>query len=130
MQLRVGYEFDYRFPQPTPCLLVLNIHHSRISDPSTPDTITTTPSTKLSSYRDGFGNWCCRLVAPAGRVRVSADSVVQDTGAPDPIARDANQVQIENLPDDAPIFLLASRFCECDEVLNVSWQLFGKTRPG
>ena len=32
LKLRVGYEFIYRFPQPTPCLLVLHVHHSRIGD--------------------------------------------------------------------------------------------------
>ena len=29
MQIRVGFEMAYRCPQPTPMLLVLNIHHTR-----------------------------------------------------------------------------------------------------
>ena len=57
-------------------------------------------------------------------------AVVRDTGQPDPIARDAGQVPIEDLPDDALVFLLASRFCESDKLLDTSWQLFGKARPG
>ena len=32
MQIRVGYELVYDCPQPTPMILMLNIHHSRASD--------------------------------------------------------------------------------------------------
>ena len=130
LKLRVGYEFIYRFPQPTPCLLVLNVHHSRIGDLESPDAVVTAPSTSLSSYRDVFGNWCSRMVAPAGVVRISANAVVRDTGQPDPNARDAGQVPVEDLPDDALVFLLPSRFCESDKLLDTSWQLIGKARPG
>jgi protein gp37 len=32
MQIRLGYELIYNFPQPTPMILALSIHHSRTSD--------------------------------------------------------------------------------------------------
>ncbi|MCU0836751.1 MAG: transglutaminase family protein, partial [Chromatiaceae bacterium] len=32
MQIRVGYELIYECPQPTPMILTLNIHFSRVSD--------------------------------------------------------------------------------------------------
>lgn len=130
VKLRVGYEFNYRFPQPTPCLLVLSIHHSRVADLASPDHILTSPSVPLVSYRDGFGNWCSRMTAPAGLVRIATDAIVRDSGQPDPVAPDAGQVPVEALPDDALVFLLASRFCESDKLLDMSWQLFGKHRPG
>jgi hypothetical protein len=65
LEIRVGYELIYNCPQPTPMMLVLHIHYSRASDIVVPDHVTTTPSLPLSAYRDGFGNWCTRLVAPA-----------------------------------------------------------------
>jgi hypothetical protein len=37
MQIRLGYELVYDCPQPTPMLLMLNIHHSRVADIVTPD---------------------------------------------------------------------------------------------
>ena len=37
MQLRVGYELIYDCPQPTPMMLMLNIHHTRASDIVVPD---------------------------------------------------------------------------------------------
>jgi hypothetical protein len=64
VQIRVGHELIYDCPQPTPMMLVLNIHYSRAPDLLVPDHVTTTPSVPMSAYRDGFGNWCSRIVAP------------------------------------------------------------------
>jgi hypothetical protein len=47
MQIRVGYELIYDCPQPTPMMLMLNIHHTRASDIVIPDHLTTTPSTRV-----------------------------------------------------------------------------------
>ena len=73
MKIRVGYELIYDFPQPTPMIMVLGTHFTRASDVVTPDYLTTNPSVPISPYRDAFGNWCSRIVAPAGRIRLSAD---------------------------------------------------------
>ena len=130
MKLRVGYELEYEFPQPTPILLMLNVHSSRASDQITPDNIVVTPSAATSGYRDGYGNWCTRMVAPPGLVRLSADSLVHDAGEPDPSVWDAQQVPVEQLPEEALVFLLASRFCESDRMLDLAWSHFGNGPPG
>jgi len=54
MQLRIGYELIYRFPQPTPIILVVNVHDSRASDIIVPDRLTAEPSIPISGYRDAF----------------------------------------------------------------------------
>lgn len=64
MEIKVGYELIYNCPAPTPMIALLNIHYSRASDILVPDRLTTIPSVPVSAYRDGFGNWCTRLVAP------------------------------------------------------------------
>jgi transglutaminase-like putative cysteine protease len=130
MRLRIGYELDYEFPQPTPVLSVLNVHFSRASDLESADIIRLDPPVPLTSYRDGFGNWCGRFTAPAGRFRISTDTVIRDSGLPDPVVPGARQHPVEELPDDALVFLLASRFCESDRMLDLAWQLFGTTEPG
>ena len=82
MKIRVGYELVYDFPQSTPIVMVLGIHFTRASDIIVPDYLTTSPTVTIFPYRDVFGNWCSRIVAPAGRMRLSADGVVRDTGLP------------------------------------------------
>ncbi|MET0407315.1 MAG: transglutaminase family protein [Hyphomicrobium sp.] len=125
MKLRVGYELQYDFPQSTPTILMLNIHFSRVSDLEFPDHIIINPVVPISGYRDGFGNWCSRIVAPPGQMRITADSIINDSGLADPTVLDAMQVPVEALPDDALIFLLASRFCDSDRMLDLAWDLFG-----
>ncbi len=87
----VGYELIYDLPQPTPMIMVLGTHFSRASDVVVPDHLTTNPAVPISPYRDGFGNWCSRIVAPAGRMRLSADGIVRDSGLPDVVAPTAPQ---------------------------------------
>ena len=130
MKLRVGYELGYEFPQPTPVILILNVHFTRVSDLAMPDSIVISPSVDVSGFRDTFGNWCTRFLAPTGDMLISADSVIRDTGLPDPVVPDAQQVRVEELPEEALGFLLASRFCDSDRLLDLAWTLFGKTQPG
>ena len=85
MKIRVGFEMLYDFPQPTPMIMVLGTHFTRASDVIVPDYLTTSPSVPITPYRDLFGNWCSRIVAPAGHMRLAADGMVQDSGLPDPV---------------------------------------------
>jgi transglutaminase-like putative cysteine protease len=130
MQIRLGYELIYDCPQPTPMLLMLNVHYSRAADLVAPDQMLITPDVPRSAYRDGFGNWCTRLMAPQGIVRISADTIIEDSGKPDTVAPSAHQVPVECLPDEALTFLLASRYCETDRLTDTAWRLFGGTPPG
>ena len=130
MQIRLGYELIYDCPQPTPMLLMLNVHYTRVSDLVEPDHLVTTPAVPIRGYRDGFGNWCSRIVAPAGQTRLTTNAIIKDTGEPDVIAVDAPQHTLPDLPDDALVFLLGSRYCETDRLADVAWSLFGKTPLG
>ena len=130
MKLRVGYELQYAFPQPTPAILMLNIHFTRVAGLAAPDHIIVSPPVPISGYRDGFGNWCCRIVAPQGKVSISTNAVITDTGEPDAVIPGAPQIPIEDLPEEALVFLLASRFCDSDQLLDLAWKLFGSARPG
>lgn len=130
MRIRVGYEMIYDFPQPTPMIMVLGTHFSRASDVIVPDYLTTDPSVLIAPYRDGFGNWCSRIVAPTGRMRLAADGIVRDTGLPDVIVPSASQHAVEDLPAETIVYLLGSRYCETDRLSDVAWKLFEKTAPG
>jgi transglutaminase-like putative cysteine protease len=130
MKIRVGYELIYDFPQPTPMILVLGTHLTRASDVIVPDYLTTDPAVTISPYRDNYGNWCSRLVAPAGRMRLSGDGVVRDSGLPDIVAPSAPQHAVEDLPAETIVYLLGSRYCETDRLSDIAWQLFAQTAPG
>jgi transglutaminase-like putative cysteine protease len=130
MKIQVGYEFTYYFPQATPMILTINVHYTRASDIVIPDHLTTDPPVPIAGYRDGFGNWCSRIVAPPGRVRLAARGVVRDSGIPDVVVPSAIQHAVEDLPEETLVFLLGSRYCETDLLSTIAWQLFENTTPG
>jgi len=130
MKIRVGYELTYNCAQQTPMILTVNVHYSRASDVHVPDHLTCVPSVPITGYRDGFGNWCNRIVAPAGRIRIRGTGVLRDTGQPDEVAPTARQDAVQDLPEESLVFLLGSRYCETDRLSEIAWSLFGQTPLG
>lgn len=130
MRIRLGCEMIYDFPKPTPMIVLLNVHYTRFGDLERPDHLVTDPPVPIESYRDGFGNWCSRLVAPTGPFRLGTSAFLRDAGLPDPVAPDAIQHAVEDLPADTLQYLLGSRYCETDRLSEEAWRLFEATPPG
>ena len=130
MKIRLGYEITYDCPQPTAMILMLNVHHSRTSDLLIPDYMNIQPITTVSAYHDSFGNWCSRIVAPKGQLRLSTDALIEDDGKPDRIMLQARQTPVPDLPEETLQFLLGSRYCETDRLSDIAWQLFGQSATG
>lgn len=128
--IRVGFEMEYECPGPTPMILALNIHHSRAPDLLCPDILHTSPAVPMTAYRDLFGNWCSRIVAPAGRLVLRTDALVRDNAVADVVAPWATQTPVELLPESVLVYLLGSRYCETDQLSNTAWQLFGTGQTG
>lgn len=130
MKIRIGYDIVFDCPQPTPMILMLNVHYSRVAQLATPDYLLTDPVVPITGYRDGFGNWCTRIVASAGLTRVYSDSIIHDSGLPDEIVPHVAEVALQDLPEETLVFLLGSRYCETDRLTEEAWRLFGQTQPG
>jgi hypothetical protein len=87
-------------------ILALHIHYSRAPDLVRPDYLMTQPAVPVTAYRDLFGNWCSRLVAPEGRFLLGTDALVNDSGLVDLVAPEAMQVPVEDLPEPQPIVVV------------------------
>ncbi|MGA8009669.1 MAG: transglutaminase family protein, partial [Thiomonas sp.] len=90
----------------------------------------TVPPVPVTAYRDLFGNWCSRIVAPQGRFMLTADAQVKDSGRPDIVVPSAVQTPVEHLPESTLVYLLGSRYCETDQLSDIAWQRFGKGPTG
>lgn len=130
MKIRIGCELAFDCPQPTPMILMLNVHSTRSADLLAPDTLIAIPPVPITTYIDSFGNLCSRIVAPDGSLRLSIDAVVNDTGRSDVVNPEATQTSVAELPDDTLQYLLGSRYCEMDPLADIAWKLFGKNTPG
>jgi transglutaminase-like putative cysteine protease len=130
MKIRFGYELVYNVPQQTPMLFTLHCQPQGGQQLLIPDVFRAQPGVPLSVYTDVFGNTCTRLDAPPGILRVTADGIMQDSGLPEPAYWTAGEHAVRDLPPDTLQYLLASRYCETDLLMNEAWRLFGHLAPG
>ena len=106
MEIKVGFEIAYAAVAPTPMVIMLSIHPSRRHDIIGTERIVAEPDVAIGYYHDSFGNICGRLVAPAGGVTLRGHARVRDSGLADAVAPDAQQLPIDQLPDDVLLLSL------------------------
>ena len=131
MRLRIGYELQYHFPQATPVIMMLNVHYTRVSDLETTGPHCHRPLRADLRLPGRFR----KLVQPDLGPRRS-DAHLDRHGRERHRAARSNgcrtlrRVPVEELPEDALVFLIASRYCDSDRLLDLAWTLFGQTNPG
>jgi transglutaminase-like putative cysteine protease len=130
MRIRIGYELVFDLPAPTAMLMVLRVRPERLGDLEQPEIVKTEPLLTIEPYTDLFGNACGRVMAPAGKIRFFYDNVCRDSGLLDEVGYNAIQHSIQDLPPETLKFLLASRYCEVDRMMDTAWQLFGQVPLG
>ncbi len=131
MLIRVGCEIGFSFPEPTAVILMLSLHPVRYPTILSHERLQVAPPVPIAAYFDTNGNHCARVVVPAGNVTFSNNAVVEDCGLVDLKVWEAPQVNIQDLPQEVLLFLLASRYCEVDsELKDAAWSLFANTTPG
>ena len=130
MLIRIGYEFVFSAPTATSMLLMLSTHASRAGTLRRPDWMHAEPVLHRDDFQDAAGNRCTRIAVPAGGVRLWNDTLVEDSGQPDPLQPNAAQHALHDLPAEALPYLLGSRYCEVDRLSDTAWELFGWTAPG
>jgi transglutaminase-like putative cysteine protease len=129
MHVRVGCEFRYRAPALTPTIWQVRPRpegpHWLVSH-----SWSTTPALPVASYLDAYGNVCDRLSLVEGENLLRYDATVEVPAEIDPADEDARQLLIEDLPNEALVYLLPSRFCLSDLLHDQAWELFGAVEPG
>src|SRR5260370_31327450 len=70
------------------------------------------------------------MVVPGGMIGVFTDASVRVRGKCEAVDEEVHEHGVEDLPDEALVFLRPSRYCETDRLSEIAWSLFGKTPPG
>jgi transglutaminase-like putative cysteine protease len=127
MLVRVGCQFEFETAEVTPslwqirpqpdgaCLIVAE---------------TWEPPGPTRTYFDAYGNVCDRVNLPPGRSVMRYDATVEVASIPDEANEGAGAVALEDLPDEAFVYLLPSRFCWPDTLYGPAWELFEPVEPG
>jgi transglutaminase-like putative cysteine protease len=130
VKIEAGYDIAFNCIQELPMVLMLSVHPSRQADLLTEHAIRFSPTVTPRTYLDSFGNVCTRLVAPPGRIEIRNRFVIRDSGRPDDSAPDANQWEVDRLPNDTLVYLLGSRYCDTEKLRDLAWSLFGNIQGG
>jgi transglutaminase-like putative cysteine protease len=142
MFIRLGYDIQFDVQYPLSFVAQLRVHQSRQAELREPDVLrveSTGGGTELfdhggnvatHEYTDSYGNICTRFYAPAGHLKLTNSTLIEDSGEVDRVNWDAKEIPPHELPDDVLIFLLNSRYCETDQLASIAYDLFGNIAPG
>ena len=128
--IRLGFDIQFEIPAPVAMIAIYHVHSSRRADLREPDEPRITPGVPSSEYEDSFGNVCTRFVAPVGHLQLYHSTLIEDSGETDAVSPGASQAPVEELPSEVLRYLLASRYCEVDRLLDTAGFLFGNTPFG
>jgi transglutaminase-like putative cysteine protease len=87
------------------------------------------PNIPIVEFTDTYGNLCQRLVAPKGTLQVNTSHTVK---VPQTVKvnRGASLTKICDIPENVLTYLLPSRYCECDKLGPLSWEIASNAKPG
>jgi transglutaminase-like putative cysteine protease len=128
-QVRVGCEFRYTAEVETAAVF-------QVQPSGTGPAIVlrqgweTLPAAHQQVYTDLYGNDCQRLSLPVGDSTLRYDATVEVPDATEDVDLDAAEVPAAQLPDDALVYTLPSRYCLPDVLGDEAWRLFGSEKPG
>jgi transglutaminase-like putative cysteine protease len=129
MLIRIAFDITLSAPGPTPLILALSPRPEEMGRISA-GPLHVSSGAEPRWFRDAFGNVRARLVIPAGPTRLAWEGLATDSGLHDPVAPDAVQHPVEDLPDPVLQFLQPSRYCESDLLSQEAWDRFGGIRRG
>lgn len=141
MLIKSEFDIQFQLPQQTAMVALLHLHPSLERHVRSGNVLViehlengTSPGfgelIGTAEYRDSFGNRCSRILAPAGHLRLSGQSIIDVDGSPEPVNPNAEQAPIHELPNEVLRYLLPSRYCEVDRFVPIAQDLFGWMKPG
>lgn len=130
MLVRFGYEIDIECTSSVPMLLALSTHGDLEGRLIGEDFVRVPEGCAAEAYLDRFGNTITRILAPAAAIKLWSDCVIEFDGAEDVQAPSARQMPIPELPSGVLSHLMASRYCDSDNLTDQAWALFAGNPEG
>lgn len=121
MKLKVACQLDYELKENAPLILMLRPQNGP-KQQLMEDSYLLTPNIHFSEYRDVYGNLCQRILAPTGKLNIKTQFIFEvhetlETNI------EAGFVPVENLPHEAIIYMLPSRYCESDKLFSLAFDI-------
>src|SRR3984893_16774323 len=128
MLIRYGYELTFNCAEPALMVCLLDAHRDQAHNIRYETPFETTPAISTETYLDTFGNHVRRFIAPAGDLTIRRDAIVEDSGQPDPVKLDAEEIAVEHFPNDPLFFPPGSLYCKTANLVAVPGNCLGPLR--
>lgn len=128
MKLSASCQLDYEIEQNTPLILMLR-PRSGAGQWVVKEEYLLQPSVPVTEYTDLYGNLCQRIFTPQGSFTIKTSAIIEVADQID-VDFSANFVPVQELPDDALIYLLPSRYCESDKLGNLAATIVADAETG
>lgn len=128
MKLNVGSDLIVRAEHDCPIVAMLR-PASGLAQWLSSETYSFDPWVPTTEYVDSFGNLCQRMVVPRGDMRLRVEATVE-TEPNIAVNPDAMFTPIQALPDNTLQYLLPSRYCPADTLLQRTQQIIGSAPTG
>ncbi len=125
----IGCTFEFVTSRPTHAVVMVEPHFAE-SGRIIETRFELDPHDPSSVYLDHFGNSCRRVNLAAGPVTMTYAAVMSTPDDADPVEFGAVEVAPADLPDEALMFVLPSRFCQSDLMADFAFAEFGQVQPG
>jgi transglutaminase-like putative cysteine protease len=129
MRVKVGADFTVTSPRETPAVFMIR-PETRGAHMTLAESWKSDPAAPYHEYNDIYGNVCRRMTLPAGSFTLRYDALVECDGDLDPYDPYAIEHPIAELPDDALVYTLPSRYCLSDMLFPQAMERFGSLTPG
>ncbi len=130
MLIRCGYSIGLHLDQPVTLLQMLAVHPFQPDGRLLWERHGNSRGLLMAELRAEAGNRCHRLVAPAGPLTLTGETMMRCPDTPDHRQPSAREMPVAQLPPETLVYLLASRYCETDKLGGFAWDMFGRVAPG
>ena len=128
LHVRVGCEFELTSDAPTPAVVMVQPKlESGLA--IVEEHWNVRPVTPFREAVDAIGNGVRRLVLPVGDFLLRYDAIVTMSSDVDATEPAAQQIDPHELSGESLIYLLPSRFCQSDALLDKAWQMSAASSP-
>ena len=129
LTIRCGLDFIYEASAPTPMVLLIKPRIDRWQHIEK-EQFSFEPHFPLEEHEDEHGNMVHRLILPAGRTRVRHDAFVAVPSVPENYGAIDDPMPIAEVPMQLLRYVLPSRYCDSDKLLDFAFQRFGNVPQG
>lgn len=127
MILDATCQLDYRTTEDVPAIFMLR-PRSGFAQWIIREEFHISPQVPVVEFTDVYGNLCQRMVMPAGDFHVSVQYRVK-VQQPEEIDPQAPLIPVQELPTDLLHYLLPSRYCQTDKLLDLASAITGHEPP-